>query len=330
MIRFLIERLIHTAFVLVLVAIATRALLTAMPGNPVDALRKSSPRPLAAADLDRLKRYYGLSDPLPIQLGKWFRQLALGDLGYSLTYKVPVSWLLWPALGRTLLLTGAGFVFGAVASVFLGLRSATASGSMDDWLIRCLCYLGISIPPFWLCLVVIDWFAVRRRWLPPDAQIPPGVTGWTQWCRYLALPVLISAALLTAEWTRYVRSGLREVLGADFLRAALARGLSERRILWGHALPNALAPFLTVLGLSLPYLVGGEVVVEAVFGWPGLGQLEYNAIREGDHPVAMAALLLIAAITLLGSLAADIAQAALDPRVRHGLAESANRGTGLG
>src|SRR5262249_44072843 len=157
-------------------------------------------------------------------------------------------------------------------------------------------------------------------WLPPDAQVPPGES-WSQAWVYLVLPVLVVAAQLTAEWTRYVRSGLRDVLDADYLRAARARGLSEGRILWVYALPNALVPFLTVLGLSLPYLVGGELVVEMVFGWPGLGQLEYHAVREADYHVAMAALLLIAAVTLLGSLLADLVHAAVDPRVRRGMNE---------
>src|SRR5262249_55945091 len=240
----------------------------------VDNLRKASPRPLSADDVERLRRHYGLDVPFLVQYGKWLRQLAAGDLGYSLSHRVPVGELLWPALGRTLLLTGCAFFLSVPAAVLLGIRSAVAAGSPDDRFIRLLCYLGVSVPTFWLCLVAIQLAAVRWRWLPPDAQLPPG-EGWSQAWVYLVLPVLIGAAQLTAEWTRYVRSGLRDVLDADYLRAARARGLSEGRILWVHALPNAVVPFLTVLGLSLPYLVGGELVVEMVFGWPGLGQLEY-------------------------------------------------------
>jgi peptide/nickel transport system permease protein len=322
MIAFVARRCLHALLVLVVVSVATRALLDAMPGDRLDSLRKSSPRPLSAADLDRLKRYYGLDDPFPIQYAKWLRQLAAGDLGYSQTYHVPVSELLWPALGRTVLLTGTAFLLGALMAIPLGVHSAVAPGSLDDRFIRLLCYLGMSVPTFWLCLVAIQLVAVRWRWLPPDAQMPPHLSGWRETAAYLALPVLIVAAQLTAEWTRYVRSGLRDVLEANYLRAARARGLSERRILWVHALPNALVPFLTVLGLSLPYLVGGELVVEMVFGWPGLGQLEYNAIRESDHAVAMATLLLIAAVTLLGSLLADLVHAVVDPRVRQGMNRS--------
>lgn len=316
MLRYLLRRLLHAFFVLAVLSVAVRALLNAMPGDPVDALKKSSPRPLSAADLLRLKQYYGLDDPFYVQYGKWLRQLAAGDLGYSQTYRMPVRDLLGPALGRTLLLTGCAFVAAAILSVLLGMEAALAPGSWNDRLIRWGCYLGMSVPPFWLCLLLIQWLAVRWRWLPPDAQMLPGdAEAWPQWS-FLVLPVLAITLVLTSEWTRYVRAGLRDVLHADYLRAARARGLSERRILWVHALPNALAPFLTMLGLSLPYLVGGELVVEMVFGWPGLGQLEYNAIREQDHNVAMAALLLIAAATLAGSFLADLAQAALDPRVR--------------
>jgi peptide/nickel transport system permease protein len=318
MYRYLLRRVVHAVSVLAVVSAATRGLLAAMPGDPIDALRRASPRPLSAADLERLKRYYGLDDPFPVQYGKWLRQLVGGNLGYSVTYRVPVGDLVWPALGRTLLLTGAAFFLAAFLAVLLGMRSATAAGSPDDLLIRWLCYLGISVPPFWLCLLLIHWLAVRWRWFPPDAQIPPGPVGWAERFRYLTLPVLAVAVPLTAEWARYVRSGLRDVLGADYLRSARARGLGARRILWVHALPNALVPFVTVLGLSLPYLVGGELVVETVFGWPGLGLLEYNAIRESDHNVAMVALLLIAAVTVAGSLLADLVHAALDPRVRGG------------
>lgn len=317
MVAYLVRRLLHAFLVLLLLSVATRALLNAMPGDPVDALRLSSPRPLSAADLDRLKELYGLNDPFYKQYLKWLWQLARGDLGYSRTYRVPVSDLLWPALGRTLLLTGSAFLIGVLVSVPLAMRSAVFPGSPDDVAIRLLCYLGMSIPTFWLGLVLIQWFAVRWRWFPPDAQAPPDVTGLGEQASHFVLPVLTVAIPLVAEWTRYLRAGLRDVLGADYLRAARARGASESRVLWIHALPNALVSFLTVLGLSLPYLVGGELVVEMVFGWPGLGQLEYEAIRRQDHHVAMATLLLVAAFTLVGSIVADLAHALLDPRVRH-------------
>jgi len=317
MLGYLARRLLQMVLLIVVLSVATRALLNAMPGDPIDALRKSSPRPLTREDMDRLKHYYGYDAPFFVQYARWLRNLAAGDLGYSQTYRLPVSELLWPALGRTLLLTGTAFLLGVLLAVPLGVRSAAAPGSPDDLLIRFLCYLGISVPTFWLCLVAIHWFAVRWRWLPPDAHVPPGEGAWYRQASYLVLPVLTVAVQLAAEWTRYVRSGLRDVLGMGYLRAARARGVSEGRILWKHALPNALVPFLTVLGLSLPYLVGGELVVEMVFGWPGLGQLEYEAIRKQDYNLAMATLLLIAVATLLGSLLADVAHAALDPRVRH-------------
>jgi peptide/nickel transport system permease protein len=314
--RFLLHRLSHALLVLFVVTLATRALLNAMPGDAVDALRRSSPHPLTAQDLERLKRYYGVDDPFVVQYVKWLRQLVMGDLGYSLTYRVPVSELLWPALGRTVLLTGSAFVLAIAAAILLGLWSAVWPGSADDRAIRFLCYLGISIPTFWLGLVLIQLIAVRWRWLPPDAQVPPEIDIWPHGLRYLVLPVVTVAAQLTAEWTRYVRAGVRDVLSTDLPRALRARGLSERRIIWIHTLPNGLVPFLTVLGLSLPYLVGGELVTEMVFGWPGLGQLEYKAIMEADYPVAMATLLVISAVTLLGSMLADMVHAAIDPRVR--------------
>ncbi len=318
MLVYLIRRLVHALLVLAVLSLLTRALLNGMPGDPVDSLRKSSPHPLSAEDMKRLRSYYGLDDPLAVQYAKWLRQLAHGDLGYSQTYRVPVGDLLWPALGRTLLLSGIALVVAVVLATLLGVRSATAPGSLDDLFIRFACYLGMSVPSFWLCLVLIHWFAVRWRWLPPDAHLLPETSNPWERLRSLVLPVTAVTLLLSAEWTRYVRSGLRDILSADYLRAARARGLGEGRILWVHALPNALVPFLTVLGLSLPYL---ELVVEMVFGWPGLGQLEYNAIREQDHNVAMAALMLIASATLLGSLLADLAHAAIDPRARK-LAES--------
>jgi peptide/nickel transport system permease protein len=314
LLSYVLRRVLAALMVLVLVSAATRGLLNAMPGDPIDSLRKSSPRPLAPADLERLKRYYGLDDPFLIQYLKWLRQVAHGDLGYSLTYRVPVGELLWPALARTVVLMGSAFALATLLAILLGVHAATASGSPDDWLIRLLCYLGISMPSFWLCLVAIHWLAVRWRWLPPDAQELPGESGGS--VSQLVLPVAIVAVQLAAEWTRYVRSGVCDLLGADYLRAARARGIGEARLLWVHTLPAALVPFLTVLGLSLPYVVGGELVVEMVFGWPGLGQLEYHAIREQDHQVAMATLLMIATVTLAGSLGADLLHAAIDPRVR--------------
>lgn len=317
MLAYLVRRLLHTALVLLLLSVAVRALLNAMPGNPVDSLRKSAPRPLSAADLERLKNYYGLNDPFPVQYGKWLRRLVQGDLGYSQTHRLPVGDLLWPALGHSLILAGAAGLLALVLAVPMGVRSAAAPGTPDDYFLRTLCYLGLAVPTFWLCLVLVQWFAVRWRWLPPDASVVGGDGPWHERLRALVLPVMATALPLAAEWARYVRAGLRDVLGADFLQAARARGASEARVLWVHALPNALVPFLTAVGLSLPYLVGGELVVETVFGWPGLGRLEYDAVREQDYNVAMAALLLIAAATLAGSFLADVTHAALDPRVRH-------------
>lgn len=313
MLAYVLRRLSHAALVLLLLSVATRALLNAMPGDPLDALRRS--RPLPAKELERLKRQYGLDQPFPVQYAKWLGRAARGDLGYSRTHRVPVGEVLWPALGRTLALTGTAFVLALVVAVPLGVRSALAPGSPDDVAVRAFCYIGISVPTFWLCLAAIQLFAVRWRLFPPDAQWLPG-EGVGRLLAGLVLPVLVVAGQLVAEWARYVRSGLRDVLGAGYLDGARARGAGKGRVLWVHALPNALVPFVTVVGLSLPYLVGGELVVEMVFGWPGLGQLEYNAVREQDHNVAMAALMLIAAVTLLGSLLADLAHAYLDPRVR--------------
>src|SRR5262249_16949497 len=143
MTAFVIRRCLHALLVLVVVSVATRALLEAMPGDRLDVLRRSSPRPLSAADFERLKRYYGVEDPFYVQYGKWLRQLAAGDLGYSLTYRVPVGDLLWPALGRTVLLTGAAFFLGVLMAILLGVHAAVAPGSLDDRFIRLLCYLGM-------------------------------------------------------------------------------------------------------------------------------------------------------------------------------------------
>jgi len=322
MLAFLGRRALQSLVVLFLLSLATRALLNAMPGDPLDALKRSSPRPLSAADIERLKQHYGLDDPFPLQYLKWLRQLGTGDLGHSRSHQAPVQDLLWPALGRSLLLGLSAMLLAVPTAILLGVRSATAPGTCDDVCIRASCYLGISMPTFWLCLLLLLCGSVRCQWFPPDAQLIPGSESWTATAHALVLPVVALAVPLVAEWTRYVRAGLQDVLGAEYLVAARARGVGDKSLLWRHALPNALVPFFSVLGQSLPLAVGGELVVETVFAWPGLGQLEYSAVRDQDYNVAMPALMLIAAATLAGGLLADVLHAAVDPRVRHRLFQS--------
>lgn len=326
MLAFVGRRLLHALLVLLLLSVATRALLNAMPGDPIDSLKRSSPHPLSQADIDRLKEHYGLSDPFAKQYFKWLGQLASGDLGYSRSHQTPVRELLWPALERSLVLGGLTLLLALPCSVLLGVRSAVSPGSLDDFSIRSFCSLGISIPTFWLCLLLIQWLSLRWGWFPPDAQVLPGEGDWWEQVRALVLPVLALAIPVTADWARYVRAGMLDVRHAEYLLAARARGASQARVLWRHMLPSALTPFFTVLGLSLPYVVGGELVVETVFGWPGLGLLEYSAIRDQDYNVAMSALLLIAAITLLGSLLADFLNALVDPRIRSALLHGERKG----
>jgi peptide/nickel transport system permease protein len=295
-------------------------LLALTPGDPVELMTASLPD-VRPEDVARLRAYYGLDDPLHVRYLKWIRTLAAGDLGYSRTYARPVTQLIGHRLGNTLQLLTAAFVLSVTAGIAAGVYSALHQYSPADYLATLLSFAGLAMPVFWLGILLILIFAVWLPWFPAGGMLTPGVAqGWPALMdrlRHLVLPTVVLAAAGTATWVRYSRSSMLEVVRADFVRTARAKGLTAGQVTRKHALRNALIPIITLFALSVPAVLDGAVITETIFSWPGMGLLLFQAVLGHDYSVAMAVLMLLALATLLANLFADVAYALVDPRIRY-------------
>jgi peptide/nickel transport system permease protein len=287
-----------------------------MPGDPIDLMRSSDPR-MSAADAARLKALYGLDQPLLLRYAGWARQALAGDLGYSRLFSVPVWGALLPRLGNSLMLMLPSFVLAFALALGLGTAAARRPGSRLDAAVNLFCFAGISLPTFWLALILILVFAAGLGWLPASGIATAGINDAADRLRHLVLPVATLTLVSAASYTRYVRAAMREALAQDHIRTARAKGASEARVVLHHALRSALVPVTTILALSFGGLVSGALVTETMFGYPGMGKLIFDAVMGNDYNLALAALLLAAAVTMAANLAADLAYAWLDPRVSY-------------
>ncbi|MBL0900922.1 MAG: ABC transporter permease [Reyranella sp.] len=317
--RYLVGRLVQTLVTLGLMSLVVFLLIGLMPGDPIDLMVSADPT-MNSEDAARLRAAYGLDKPLMERYATWLTQALQGNFGYSRSYGQPVVAVLWPRLLNTLLLAGVAFVLSVAIALPLGIWAAAHPRSRADYLINLLCFAGISVPAFWLALLLITLFAVELGWLPAGgmADIRSG-TPWNDamldQLRHLALPVLTLTLVSLASYTRFMRGAMIEVLRQDYIRTARAKGASEHAVRWRHAFSNALAPVLTILALSFGGLVSGAVITETMFAWPGMGKAIYQAILENDYNVALFGLLVATAATIAGNLLADLAYAWVDPRV---------------
>jgi peptide/nickel transport system permease protein len=312
--RFLLSRLFQAAVVLLVMSVLVTVLLGLMPGDPVDLMAAGNPH-MTPADVARLKALHGLDRPLHERYLNWLSAALRGDFGYSRLYSQPVLAVLAPRLGNTLLLLGAAFVLAVAVALPLGVYAARRPHSMVDSAVNLFCFAGISIPAFWLALLLILLFAVTLGWLPASGAGPVGEAAWWQRLPYFVMPVLTLTLASIGGYTRYVRASMLVELRQDYVRTARAKGLSERQVVWRHALRNAFIPIVTIVALEFGTLFSGALVTETMFAWPGMGKLIYDSIMGNDANVALVALLLATATTLAGNLMADVAYAALDPRI---------------
>jgi peptide/nickel transport system permease protein len=312
MIRFTAIRLIEIAAMLVLMSFVIYSLIGLMPGDPIDLMLGADPH-LTSADVARLKQLYGVDRPLIERYLAWAHTALAGDLGYSRLFAAPVAVTLPPRLGNSLILMGSSFVIAFSASLGLGIIAARHPRSRLDTAVNFACFAGISLPTFWLALILILVFAAGLGWLPAS-----GTGGdLADRLRHLVLPVTTLSIASIGGYTRYVRAAMRDALGQDHIRTARAKGASEARVVWHHALRSALVPIATILALSFGSLVSGALVTEEMFAYPGMGKLIFDAVMGNDYNLALAALLLATAVTMLANLAADLAYAWLDPRVSY-------------
>ena len=321
LVRYAIRRLVLAIPLLFGISVLTFALLHLTPGNPVQAETAMNPT-ISPDSIKAMRALYGLNDPLHIQYLHWIGRLARLDFGLSLRDQQPVIDKIWATLPATLLLNLAGLTLVLAIGIPFGVRAATHPQSRFTRFFSGFTFAAYSFPEFWLALLLQILFGVWLGWLPVSGYLSPGVEGTHWWLcagdllAHLALPLFVSAFGAWAVLSRYVRNSMFEALNQDYIRTARAKGLGERAVFWRHALPNALLPVITILGLSLPGLISGSVIIESIFAWPGMGRLAWEASTGYDYPVIMGLTFIGAVLTILGNLAADLAQAALDPRIK--------------
>lgn len=314
MTRFILIRLLQAVAVLAIMSFVIYTLIGLMPGDPIDMMIASNPH-LTAADAVRLKALYGLNRPLFERYLAWAQAALTGNLGYSRLYMRPVLSILLPRLGNTALLMGTSFICAYGLALPLGIVAARRPGSLLDNAANFIAFAGISVPSFWLALMLILVFAATLGWLPAGGIATIGDGGFLDRLRHLVLPVATLTLASMGAYLRYVRASMIETLREDFIRTARAKGAGETRVLLHHALRHALIPVVTVLALSFGALFSGALVTETMFAYPGMGKLIYDAILGNDFNLALAGLLLATAMVLFGNLMADIAYALIDPRI---------------
>ncbi|GAA3402628.1 ABC transporter permease [Paenibacillus hodogayensis] len=309
-----LRRLLNAIPILIGITIISFAIIHMAPGSPISAFIEDPT--IKAVDKENMIKAYGLDKPLYEQYWDWVSGMAQGDLGTSFLKSEPVTKLIKDRLPTTLLLTVSSFVLALIIAIPLGIACALRAHSRLDQIVTAISNVGISIPGFWLGLVLMMLFAVKLGWLPSGGlQTINAPFSLIDRIKHLILPIGTMAAAEVAIWTRYIRSSMLEVIHQDYMRTAKAKGLRGGRVITVHGLRNALMPIVTLLGLMLPSFFGGAVIIESIFSIPGIGRLFLEAAFQRDYPIIFAITTVGAFLTVLGSILADISYAALDPRV---------------
>lgn len=313
MTAFVLHRIGHALFVLLVVCTVTFAIVHAAPGGPSVL---ADPK-LSLEERQAIEERLGLDRPVPVQYARWLARLVRGDLGNSFLYETPTLDTIAARVPNTLLLAGTALTLAILVAIPLGAASAARPGGWLDRIAGSIAFVTMAIPAFWLGIVLILLFAVRWQLLPAGGAMTVGAGGGVlDRLRHLLLPSVVLAAAIAAELLRYTRSSARTAFAQGFVRSARAKGNSERQVRWRHVMRNALLPVVTVIGLQLPRLVGGAAITETVFSWPGMGRLGIDAALARDYPLVMAITLMVSAGVLVASLLVDLVYFALDPRLR--------------
>ena len=312
MAAFLLRRLLGLIGVLLGMSVLIFGIIHILPGNVAYSILGEFATPAAVAQLEAK---LGLKDPLPLQYWRWLDAMLHGDFGMSIVMNRPAASLIGEALGRSALLAGLAFGLIAAGGISLGLYAATHRGRASDKVLTLAQFVLIAVPEFFWAILAVLVFASWLNLLPATGYAPLDA-GVADWAAHLVLPVLVLSFGLVAHVSRLTRSSMLEVLDSRFVLAARARGLPERRVLWRHALPNALLPAITVLAIDAGLLIGGIVVIETVFAYPGLGRLLVYAIERHDLPLLQVGMMVVTAIYALANFVAELLYAALNPRIR--------------
>ncbi|HYO30790.1 MAG TPA: ABC transporter permease [Thermomicrobiales bacterium] len=315
MTQYIIRRLIQSLFIIWGCATLVFFMLRLIPGDPVVQMLGPEYTPEAA---EALRRKLGLDEPLQIQYVRWFGNVLRGDLGGSIASNESVTGAIATGLPKTLSLAALSFLIASAIAIPAGVAAALRRNTAVDYVASVLAFVGVSMPSFWFGIILILIFAVRLGWLPATGYAELGEDGFAEWLRRLILPSLAIGTGYAAILMRFVRAGLLEVLGSDYVRTARAKGVRERSVVVRHALRNALIPVVTIAGIQLALLLSGAVVVETVFSIRGIGRILVGAIFDRDYPMVQGVILLVAVIFVLANLVVDIVYTFLDPRIHYG------------
>lgn len=322
MTTYILRRLIQTVVLLIVLSYLCFNLMTLMPGDPVELLISSNPK-ITSEDVVRLREFYGLDQPTYVRYKNWATQIIQGDLGYSRTYRIPVTEMLIPSLFATFILSMSSLVLSLAIAIPLGIYCALRPNTKVDYAVNLLSFAGISAPSFWLGIVLIIIFSVKLGWLPAGGYQTTGVTYDNFFeqvldkAKYLILPVLSLSIQSIGRFVRFTRSAMMEVMRNDYIRTARAKGLSENVVIWTHGFRNALIPLITIVTLSLSSVFSGALITETLFAYPGVGRLIYTSIIGNDFNVAMISFIISITMVLLMSLIADILYGVADPRITY-------------
>ena len=311
---YILRRLFQAIPVLFLITAIVFLVVYFIPGDPAMVVLGQGASPDAVASM---RERLGLNEPLPIRYGRWLSAVLQGDLGNSILSRQPVTALIERALPVTLYLTAFSLLIAVAIAVPMGTIAALRQNSWIDLVCTTWAFLGVSIPGFWLAIMLLYLFGVRLRWVPLQGYVSPR-EDLTDGLRTLVLPAVTLGVFLSGPLMRYLRSSVLQVLSQDYVRVARAKGMSERRVILRHILRNSLIPFVTVLGIQLGYLMGGAVVIEQVFVLPGIGRLARDAIGNRDFPVVQGVVLVVAVGFVLINIVVDVLYSVLDPRIRTG------------
>ncbi|AGH95619.1 ABC transporter permease [Pseudobdellovibrio exovorus] len=320
MVNFILRRIAQTVVVIIILSYICFGLMSLMPGDPVELMISANPK-ITAEDVQRLRDFYGLDQPIYKRYFNWVSDIAKGDLGYSRTYRIPVTEMMGPALTATFTLSMTSLVFSLLIAVPIGILCALKPNTKLDYFVNLFSFAGISVPSFWLGIVLIIVFAVNLNVLPAGGYQTTGMRydGFfdelMDKAKYLILPVLSLSILSIGRFARFTRSSMMEAMRNDFIRTAKAKGLSSQTVIWRHGFRNALIPLITVVALSLSSIFSGALITETLFAYPGAGRLIYSSIMANDFNVAMVSFIISVSMVLIMNLIADILYGVVDPRV---------------
>ncbi|MEH7239272.1 ABC transporter permease [Bacillus sp. JJ1562] len=316
MVSYIIRRTLMAIPLLLGITIVSFAIMHMAPGDPTALLMDPN---ISAADREVVMEKYGFNDPVHVQYFKWLGNMLQGDFGDSVINKGrDVSELIWNRLPNTLLLMGVSTILAIAIAVPFGVISAVRPYSKVDYTVTVSSFLGLAIPNFWFGLILIMIFSVHLQWFPASGTQTLNAP-FSIWDRihHLILPAFVLATADMASLTRYTRSSMIEVVNQDYMRTARAKGFKEGKVIAKHGLRNGLIPVITIFGIMIPSFIGGSVIVESVFGWPGLGKLFIDSAFQRDYPIVMAITVISSVLVVVGNLIADILYAIFDPRIEY-------------